>query len=155
MNRLVNIIDATKDLNILRSKKDYRAPFEIVGTYRLIDDGLRPEATVIIKAKRRQMHEASTGVGPVDALANVLKKSLSSIFPVIQGISLVDFSSRIHDSRSGTAANVEVNIIFSDGEDIWSVVAMSENINQASFVALIDGFEYAILASKAGTGQRK
>ena len=146
MKRLINVIDATKDLNIVRSRKSYRAPFEIVGTYRLIDDGLRPEATVIIRTKKGEMHEASTGVGPVDALAKVLKKSLSSIFPLIQGIKLVDFSSRIHDTRSGTSANVEVNIIFSDGEAIWSVVAISENINMASFVALIDGFEYAILA---------
>ncbi|MHB8108509.1 MAG: alpha-isopropylmalate synthase regulatory domain-containing protein [Syntrophorhabdaceae bacterium] len=148
MNKLVHVINATKDLNILRSKKDYKAPFGVVGTYRLIDDGLRPEATVIITANRKEMHEASTGVGPVDALANVLKKSLSSVFPVIQGVTLVDFSSRIHDSRSGTAANVEVSITFSDGNDIWNVVAISENINMASFVALLDGFEYAIQAGK-------
>jgi len=93
-------------------------------------------------------------VGPVDALANVLKKSLSSIFPVIQEIKLVDFSSRIHDSRSGTSASVEVNIIFSDGDAIWSVVAISENINMASFMALIDGFEYAILAKKVKTSRK-
>ena len=155
MKKLVNVIDATKDLNILRSKKDYRPLFEVVGTYRLIDDGLRPEATVIIKTEKKQMHEASTGVGPVDALANVLKKSLSSIFPVIQEVKLVDFSSRIHDTRSGTSASVEVNIIFSDGEAVWSVVAISENINMASFVALIDGFEYAILAKKVKSSRKK
>jgi 2-isopropylmalate synthase len=155
VKKLVNVIDATKDLNILRSKKDYRPLFEVVGTYRLIDDGLRPEATVIIKTEKKQMHEASTGVGPVDALANVLKKSLSSIFPVIQEVKLVDFSSRIHDTRSGTSASVEVNIIFSDGEAVWSVVAISENINMASFVALIDGFEYAILAKKVKSSRKK
>ena len=154
MKKLLNIIDATKELNILRSKRDYKAPFEVTGTYRLIDDGLRPEATVIIKAEKSAMHEASTGVGPVDALANVLKKSLSSIFPVIQEIKLVDFSSRIHDSRSGTSASVEVNIIFSDGDAIWSVVAISENINMASFMALIDGFEYAILAKKVESSHK-
>ncbi|MBP7529240.1 MAG: hypothetical protein KA801_15035 [Syntrophorhabdaceae bacterium] len=155
MKKLVNVIDATKDLNILRSKRDYKPLFEVVGTYRLIDDGLRPEATVIIKTEKKQMHEASTGVGPVDALANVLKKSLSSIFPVIQEVKLVDFSSRIHDTRSGTSASVEVNIIFSDGEAVWSVVAISENINMASFVALIDGFEYAILAKKVENSRKK
>lgn len=155
MKKLVNVIDATKDLNILRSKRDYKPLFEVVGTYRLIDDGLRPEATVIIKTEKSQMHEASTGVGPVDALANVLKKSLSSIFPVIQEVKLVDFSSRIHDTRSGTSASVEVNIIFSDGEAVWSVVAISENINMASFVALIDGFEYAILAKKVKSSRKK
>ncbi len=155
MKKLVNVIDATKDLNILRSKRNYKPLFEVVGTYRLIDDGLRPEATVIIKTEKKQMHEASTGVGPVDALANVLKKSLSSIFPVIQEVKLVDFSSRIHDTRSGTSASVEVNIIFSDGEAVWSVVAISENINMASFVALIDGFEYAILAKKVKSSRKK
>ncbi|MDD3845467.1 MAG: alpha-isopropylmalate synthase regulatory domain-containing protein [Syntrophorhabdaceae bacterium] len=154
MKNLLNITDATKELNILRSKRGFKRPFEVVGSYRLIDDGQRPEATVIIRAERREMHEASTGVGPVDALANVLKKSLSSIFPAIQEVKLVDFSSRIHDSRSGTSAGVEVNIIFSDGEAVWSVVAISENINRASFLALIDGFEYAILAKKATIASR-
>lgn len=155
MKKLLNIIDATKELNILRSKKSYEGPFSVVGTYRLIDDGMRPEATVIIRTEKQEMHEASTGVGPVDALARVLKKSLSSIFPMIQGVKLVDFSSRIHDSRSGTSANVEVNIIFTDGEAIWSVVAISENINMASFMALIDGFEYAILAKKVKSSRKK
>jgi 2-isopropylmalate synthase len=143
---LHDIVDATQKLDIMRSRKTYRSPFKAVGTYRLIDDGLRPEATVIIEAERKQMHEASTGVGPVDALANVLKKSLSSVFPVIKSVKLVDFSSRIHDSKSGTAAKVEVNIIFADEDTAWSVVASSKNINMASFLALLDGFEYAILS---------
>ena len=84
MKRLLNIRDATKDLNILRSLDSYKRPFELLGTYRLIDDGRRPEATVSIKADHGEMHEAATGVGPVDALANVLKKSLASIFPFIR-----------------------------------------------------------------------
>ncbi len=146
MKKLHDIINATEKLNALRSRKEYRSPFKAIGTYRLIDDGLRPEATVIIEAEKKQMHEASSGVGPVDALANVLKKCLSSIFPVIEGVKLVDFSSRIHDSRSGTAAKVEVNIIFADDDVVWSVVGISKNINMASFLALIDGFEYAILS---------
>ncbi|MCX5816125.1 MAG: hypothetical protein NTX75_07770 [Proteobacteria bacterium] len=145
MKRLLNTRDATKELNILRSLETYRKPFEVVGTYRLIDDGLRPEATVIIKTDNDEMHEASTGVGPVDALANVLKKSLSSIFPVIQGVKLVDYSARVHDARSGTSAKVEVSIVFTDGLEIWSVSEIAENINMASFMALLDGFEYAVL----------
>jgi 2-isopropylmalate synthase len=144
MKRLLNMKDATKELNILRALETYRSPFEVVGTYRLIDDGLRPEATVIIRTKDMEMHEASTGVGPVDALAGVLKKSLSSIFPVIQGVKLADYSSRIHDAKAGTAAQVEVSIVFTDGTEIWNVSAISPNINMASFIALLDGFEYAI-----------
>jgi 2-isopropylmalate synthase len=148
VKRLLDTKNATKELNTLRALDGYKSPFEVVGTYRLIDDGFRPEATVIIKTADREMHEASTGVGPVDALGNVLKKSLSSIFPVIQGIKLVDFSSRIADTRSGTSAKVEVSIIFTDGKKIWNVTAVSDNINMASFMALIDGFEYAILSKE-------
>ena len=148
MKRLLNMRDATKELNILRALANYEKPFSVVGTYRLIDDGLRPEATVIIKADRAEMHEASTGVGPVDALGNVLKKSLGSIFPFIKDVKLVDFASRISDTRSGTAATVEVSVVFTDGREIWSVTAVSENINMASFLALLDGFEYAILVRK-------
>jgi 2-isopropylmalate synthase len=149
MKRPPQMKDGTRELNILRALAGYEKPFTIVGTYRLIDDGLRPEATVIIKTDDAEMHEASTGVGPVDALANVLKKSLGSIFPFIQEIKLVDFSSRISDSRSGTAARVEVSIVFTDGTEIWNVAAVSENINMASFMALLDGFEYAILLRKS------
>jgi hypothetical protein len=41
---------------------------------------------------------------------------------------------------------VEVSIVFTDGLEIWSVSEIAENINMASFTALLDGFEYAVLA---------
>ena len=145
----LDIKNATETLNILRSKRGYTPPFEIIGQYRLIDTGDCPEATVILRAQGREMHEADTGVGPVDALAKVLKKSLKPIFPVISRVKLVDFKSRIFDSKTGTAAKVEVEIIFSDRKDAWRVTAFSENINKASFLALVDGFEYAILSSES------
>ena len=132
----------------MRALEGYGRPFEITGSYRLIDDGYRPEATVSIKADHARMHEAATGVGPVDALANVLKKCLISIFPFIREIKLVDFSSKVHDTKKGTSSLVEVSVIFTDGTEIWSVSSTSENINMASFLALIDGFEYAILLHK-------
>jgi len=147
------IKDATKILNFRRSLSDYRPHFEIIGNYRLIDDGIRPEATIMLRANGREMHEADTGVGPVDALAKVLKKSLKSIFPEVDGIQLIDFSSRIFDPGAGTAASVEVEILFSNGREGWRVRAFSENINRAAFLALVDGFEYGILISKEGTAQ--
>ena len=85
------IKDATKILNLLRSMSDYRPHFEIIGNYRLIDDGERPEATIMLRANGKEMHEADTGVGPVDALAKVLKKSLKSIFPEIDEVQIDRF----------------------------------------------------------------
>jgi 2-isopropylmalate synthase len=140
--------DATKILNLLRSMSGYKPHFEIIGNYRLIDDGIRPEATIMLRADGSEMHEADTGTGPVDALAKVLKKSLKSLFPEIDQVKLIDFSSRIFDPGAGTAAGVEVEILFSNGKDAWRVKAFSENINKASFMALVDGFEYAILIAR-------
>ncbi len=146
------IKDATKILNLLRSMSDYRPHFQIIGNYRLVDDGVQPEATIMIRANGKEMHEADTGVGPVDALAKVLKKSLKSIFPEIEKVKLIDFSSRIFDPGAGTAAGVEVEILFSNGKDAWKVKAFSENICKASFMALVDGFEYGIYISKEKGG---
>lgn len=141
------IEDASKALAISRSLKNYRPPFKILDNYRLIDNGIDPEATVQIESGGKIIHEASTGNGPVDALAKVLKKGLTPLFPIINDIKLVDFRANILDARRGTSTVVEVTIIFTNGKDVWKVSSLSENINYASFHGLIDGFEYAILKS--------
>jgi 2-isopropylmalate synthase len=140
----LEIKDASMELNILRSLKKYKPPFEVMGTYRLIDDGERPEATVMLKAGDQEMHQADIGVGPVDALANVLKKSLGRLFPFLLEVRLVDFEVRMIPGTIGTSARVEVNITFTDGELVWRVTSSSDNINLASFQALLDGYEFAI-----------
>lgn len=139
------IKDATKSLNISRALNNYKAPFKAINGYRLIDNGISPEATVQIEADGKNIHEASNGNGPVDALANVLKKALTPLFPDLDKVKLIDYRANILDSKRGTSTDVEVTIIFTDGIDVWKVYSLSENINAASFQVLIDGFEYAIL----------
>jgi len=139
------IKDATKELTIARSLKKYKAPFKVIGGYRLIDNGLDPEATVQIEANGRFIHEASTGNGPVDALAKVLKKALTPLFPEMEKVELIDYRANILNAKRGTSTDVEVTIIFTNGEEVWRVYNLSENINAASFQVLIDGFEYSVL----------
>ncbi len=142
------IEDASKSLAIARSLKSYESPFRVIDNYRLIDNGIDPEATVQIEANGRVIHEASTGNGPVDALAKVLKKSLIPLFPEIEDVTLIDYQANIIDARRGTSTDVEVTIIFTDGNEVWKVYSLSENINHASFKVLIDGFEYKILKKR-------
>ena len=142
------VIDANRELNILHSLKRYRSPFRILRNYHLVDNGLEPEATVVLRAAGREIHEADTGVGPVDALANTLKKALKPAFPFIEGVRLVDYSARIHESRSGTKATIAVTVVLSDGDQVWKVSEISQNINQASFHALVGGYEFAIVNRK-------
>ena len=140
--------DATRELTIARSLKNYIPPFKIVGGYKLIDNGIDPEATVQIEANGRIIHEASTGQGPVDALAKVLKKALAPLFPQIEKVELIDYRANILNAKRGTSTDVEVTIIFTDSEDVWKVYYLSENINAASFHVLIDGYEYSVLKDK-------
>lgn len=140
--------DATKKLTIARSLDRYIPPFKVIGEYKLIDNGVIPEATVHIDADGTIIHEASNGMGPVDALANVLRKALMPLFPEIKNVRLVDYQATILDAHRGTSTEVQVKIIFTDGEDLWEVYAMSENINYASFRVLLDGFEYVILKKR-------
>ncbi len=142
------IEDATKKLTIARSLDRYIPPFRVVGDYKLIDNGVIPEATVHVEAEGRAIHEASNGKGPVDALANVLRKALMPIFPEIKDVRLIDYQAKILDAHRGTSTDVEVTIIFTNGEELWKVYSMSENINYASFRVLIDGFEYVILKKR-------
>ena len=149
------VIDANRELGILHSLKDYEPPFRILRNYHLVDNGVEPEATIVLKAGGREIHEADTGVGPVDALANTLKKALKPAFSFVDEVRLIDYSARIYESRTGTKASVEVTVFLGDGTEVWKVSESSQNINQASFYALAGGYEYAIIhRQRRGKGRR-
>ena len=147
------IVDATKILSIARALKSYKAPFKLVDNYRLIDNGVEPEATVQIEANGKIIHAAANGAGPVDALATVLKKALIPTFPFLEQIKLVDYHAAIIDSNLGTATSVQVTITFTNGTEVWKVYSSSENINLASFSVLVDGFEYAVLKKQSSLSE--
>jgi len=52
---------------------------------------------------------------------------------------------RILDEQAGTAARTRVLITTSDHQRSWSTVGSSANIIEASWYALSDALEYAIL----------
>ena len=53
---------------------------------------------------------------------------------------LVDYKVRVINSEAGTAARVRVVIESRDEKDVWGTVGVSENIIEASWLALVDGF---------------
>jgi len=57
---------------------------------------------------------------------------------------LVDYRVRVIDSEAGTAAGVRVVIESRDGQSVWGTVGVSENIIEASWIALVDSYEYKI-----------
>ena len=48
------------------------------------------------------------------------------------------------DSDAATAAWVRVVIESQDEDDVWGTVGVSENIIEASWLALVDSYEYKL-----------
>jgi 2-isopropylmalate synthase len=103
------------------------------------------EATVRIKVDGQVEHTASEGDGPVNALDGALRKALVRFYPRLNEMQLVDYKVRVVNPRAGTAARVRVVIETRDGIDVWSTVGVSENIIEASWLALVDSIEYKLI----------
>jgi len=84
------------------------------------------------------MHVVGEGDGPVNALDAALRKALLPVYPSLAEMHLVDYKVRVINSAEGTAARVRVVIESRDEDDVWSTVGVSENIIEASWLALVD-----------------
>ena len=82
------------------------------------------------------MHTASEGDGPVNALDGALRKALLSGYPRLAELYLVDYKVRVVNAKAETAARVRVVIEWRDGESVWGTVGVSENVIEASWLAL-------------------
>src|SRR5262249_40714726 len=89
-------------------------------------------------------HTVSEGDGPVNALDGALRKALRPFYPNLEQMHLVDYKVRVVNARAGTAARVRVVIESRDREDVWGTVGVSENIIEASWLALVDSIEYKL-----------
>ena len=108
---------------------------------------------VKVKVGDAIQHTAAEGNGPVHALDEALRKSLTLFYPELIAVRLIDYKVRILEETEGTEAKVRVLIESSDGEKEWHTVGSSTNIIEASWIALADSMEYWLL--KKVTGKKK
>ena len=101
-------------------------------------------ATIKIAVEGQNEITAAEGSGPVGALDNALRKALDKFYPHLDSMRLVDFKVRVIDGRAGTAARVRVVIESRDQNDVWSTIGVSEDIMEASWMALADSFQYKL-----------
>jgi 2-isopropylmalate synthase len=102
------------------------------------------EATVKIRVGHHVEHTVSEGDGPVNALDGALRKALQPHFPALAEMTLVDYKVRVINERAGTAARVRVVIESKDEQEVWGTVGVSENIIDASWIALVDAIEHKL-----------
>ncbi|MBN2455669.1 MAG: citramalate synthase [Sedimentisphaerales bacterium] len=129
----------------------YKPAFELIKYHIDVEkgaaDNLITEATVKLKVGDDIEHVVGEGDGPVNALDAALRKSLENFYPAIKDVSLIDYKVRVVNARAGTAARVRVIIKSRDKNSIWGTVGVSENIIEASWLALVDSVEYKLQRS--------
>ncbi|MBS0208327.1 MAG: citramalate synthase [Planctomycetes bacterium] len=103
------------------------------------------EATVKLRVGDAVRHEVAEGDGPVNALDAALRKALRTAFPSLDEMHLVDYKVRVINSEAATAAGVRVVIESRDEHEVWGTIGVSENIIEASWLALVDSIEYKLL----------
>jgi 2-isopropylmalate synthase len=141
--------EASVDVMLRRLQPGYEPPFELLDFTVIVHHGSGrsglAEATVKVRLGEAIVHTAAEGNGPVNALDAALRKALLDANPSLADVRLADYKVRILDSEAGTAASVRVLIDTENGHRRWSTVGASTNIIEASWRALADSMEYALL----------
>ena len=140
--------EASFDLLVRKCAGVYQSHFDRakyhVGVTAERDGQMLTEATVKVEVGGELRHEVAEGDGPVDALDGALRKALNGSFPALRDMRLVDYKVRVVNSEAGTAARIRVIIESADQDDVWGTIGVSENIIEASWIALVDAVEYKL-----------
>ncbi len=78
-------------------------------------------------------------------LDQALRKALRGFYPSLTEVRLTDYKVRIIDSTRGTEAKTRVLISSTDGKNTWNTVGVSDNILDASWLALAESIEFFLL----------
>ena len=141
--------EASFDILVKKELGAYKPSFELIKYHVDVERNesgrMITEATVKLRVDGRIEHIVSEGDGPVNALDGALRKAMEVFYPNIKGMSLADYKVRVVNTKAGTAARVRVVIQSRDAQDTWGTVGISENIIEASWLALVDSVEYKLL----------
>ncbi len=144
--------EGSVELLVRRTQPDYMPPFELLDFHLLVrgshNGAMAAEATVKVRVNDQVIHTAADGNGPVNALDTAVRKALLPFYPCLADVHLTDYKVRILDGTAGTAAQTRVLIDSTNGRRAWSTVGSSPNIIEASWQALADSLEYALLSDK-------
>ncbi|HMK55401.1 MAG TPA: citramalate synthase [Dissulfurispiraceae bacterium] len=145
--------EASFELLLKKALGLHRRFFDLIGFRVIIEkrketEDSMSEATIMVKVGKSVEHTAATGLGPVNALDNALRKALDKFYPELKRMKLHDYKVRVLAAGKGTSAKVRVLVESGDDDARWGTVGVSENIIEASWQALVDSVEYKLLKEK-------
>ena len=133
------------EMLLRRSMPGYVPPFELLDFTVIVEkrggQPVQAQATVKLRMGDAIVHTAAEGAGPVNALDRALRKALVPVHPELEQVRLVDYKVRIVDEHLGTGARTRVIVESARNAERWSTVGCSENIIEASWLAVWDALE--------------
>jgi 2-isopropylmalate synthase len=107
--------------------------------------GFETTAQVTVEADGAILTAHASGHGPVNALDVALRRCLATMYESIGKVRLMDYRVHVLEPDAGTAARVRVSIDWSDGENSWTTAGVSEDIIEASWLALTDAIRLELM----------
>ena len=146
---------ASFELLVRRCDAGYEAPFAplayaVDSRKRAEQGGTLSVASAEVAVGGEVLRGEATGNGPVDALEKAVRRALTPAYPFLTRVSLTDFRSHIARPLPGERGPVTVRISGSvPGGSPWTTIASSGDLLHASWLALTENLEYAVL-TRAG-----
>jgi len=98
------------------------------------------QAELTLHIAGRSYSSSASDPGPVHAIDDCLRRTLSAFFPMVNVVRIVDYKVHVQGADQGVASRVQVDVVSTDGERSWTTVGVSENILEASWQALADSY---------------
>ena len=142
------VADASLEIMLRRAAGEKFDYFDVESFRVLVERGqdreFDTEATLRIVVGDERMITVGEGDGPVNALDNAFRKAVSGIYPELAGVHLTDYKVRVLNTDRGTGAVTRVLVDSADADATWTTIGVSENIIEASWLALRDALIYAL-----------
>ena len=110
---------------------------------------LHTMAEVTVEVNDAILSAKATGQGPVHALDVALRQCLLTVYPALAKVRLADYKVRMLDPHKGSAAKARVLAEWSDGTRTWTTAGVSDNIIEASWLALSSAIQLELLRMHA------
>ena len=146
--------DASLELLVRRHLGQWTPHFHVV-VYKLTEDMPAPDgyqqssAMVKVEVDGEEQMACAMGIGPLHALDTAMRRALSSFYPELIDMRMSDYRVRVLETNRTTDATTRVLMECTDGKGFSCVtVGVSTDIVEASFLALMDAFEYKLSKSE-------
>ena len=153
------VADASLEMLLRRAAGQTFEFFKVESFKVLVERGRQAEfdteATLRIVVGDRRRATIGEGNGPVNALGNAFREAVRDDYPELDAVRLTDYKVRVLDTHRGTEAVTRVLIDSTDGEATWTTIGVSENIIEASWLALRDSMIYALMRHRLGHNYKR